>query len=170
MEKPVEGEALKICPDWVKDDCRIEIILRKFAKLTDQTIRDAVNQWCAGGRDRDVVFAKFGEIGDWDVSRVTNMNALFSGQKDFNDDISTWDTSNVTDMRYMFYHASTFNQPLESWNVSNVAFMGHMFAYASSFNQPLSGWNIDNLKIANDMFKNCPCKNPVWHHGMNFYI
>ena len=41
------------------------------------------------------IISKYGEIGDWDVS-------------------------NVTDMENMFAHASSFNQPLNKWNVSNV--------------------------------------------------
>ena len=58
--------------------------------------------WCKGGSDREAVVARFGEIGDWNVSAVRHMNELFMNQKDFNEDISRWDTANVRDMNYMF--------------------------------------------------------------------
>ena len=66
--------------------------------------------WCKGGSDREAAVARFGEIGDWNVSAVTSMKMLFMHQEDFNEDISRWDTSNVTDMESMFSHAYSFNQ------------------------------------------------------------
>ena len=52
-------------------------------------------------------------------------------------EIRNWDVSNVTDMDHMFWDAHSFNQPLNNWNVSNVNNMGFMFGCAESFNQPL---------------------------------
>ena len=89
--------------------------------------------WCKGGSDREAVVVRFGEIGDWNVSAVTSMKALFMSQKDFNEDISRWDTSNVTTMSCMFWGASSFNQPVEGWNTANVTRMGNMFYGARSF-------------------------------------
>ena len=37
--------------------------------------------------------------------------------------IGNWDVSKVTDMGYMFYRAVLFNQDIGNWNVSNVAYM-----------------------------------------------
>ena len=74
----------------------VEVIEAK-RRLTDNTIRDAVKMWC-GPATRQAVVDKYGEIGDWDVSHVTNMSGLFWKQKDFNENISRWDTSNVTTM------------------------------------------------------------------------
>ena len=85
------------------------------------------------GSDREAVVARFGEIGDWNVSVVTSMKQLFYCQKDFNEDISRWDTSNVTNMNRMFCLASSFNQPVEGWNTANVTTMSAMFNCASSF-------------------------------------
>ncbi|ATQ35682.1 hypothetical protein MENTO_v1c05470 [Mesoplasma entomophilum] len=59
-------------------------------------------------------------IKQWDVSRVTNMNATFGGATNFNQDISVWNTSNVNSMNNMFRDAINFNQNLGYWKVSKV--------------------------------------------------
>ena len=58
-----------------------------------------------------------GPIGEWDVSRVTDMESMFSGASSFNSDVSKWDVSRVTTMWKMFSYASSFNQKLcgEAW-------------------------------------------------------
>merc|ERR1712100_522199 len=38
-----------------------------------------------------------GPIGDWDVSRVTDMRNMFYGASKFNQNLSKWDVSRVTD-------------------------------------------------------------------------
>ena len=50
-------------------------------------------------------------LGDWDVSKVTNMSMMFAStsKTNFNQDIGSWDVSKVTNMYYMF-NSSTFNQ------------------------------------------------------------
>ena len=47
------------------------------------------------------------DIGNWNVSKVTNMSGMFHGAHCFNQDISKWVVSNVTDMSNMFYGVST---------------------------------------------------------------
>jgi surface protein len=62
----------------------------------------------------------------------------------FNKNIGDWDVSNVTDMSYMFYH-SKFNQDISNWDVSNVTAMKYMFGRVANFNQNLSSWNVSNV-------------------------
>lgn len=120
----------------------------------------------------DTGIKKYGPMGSWDVSRVTNMSHLFSaikhssrgrdlasvveyeftGQGDQN--INDWDVSNVTDMSYMFYYSANFNGPLNNWDVSKVKNMESMFYAARRFNQPLNNWNVSNVENMEEMFCN----------------
>lgn len=83
------------------------------------------------------------DIGNWDVSRVTNMKSMFLSASSFNSDISRWDVSRVTTMEQMFYSASKFNQDISSWDIRNVENMGVMFYMATNFNQDLCAWGND---------------------------
>ena len=84
-------------------------------------------------------------IGQWDVSNITNMSKMFFGASNFNSDISNWDVSKTTDMSSMFYLASSFNSDVSSWNVSNVNNINHIFAFTSSFNSDVSNWDVSKV-------------------------
>jgi surface protein len=81
------------------------------------------------------------DISRWDVSSVTNMQAMFSEQSSFNQNLNNWNVRSVINMEQMFYLASSFNQPLDYWNVSLVTNMRQMFYFATSFDQSLSRWD-----------------------------
>ena len=94
-----------------------------------------------------------GPIGEWDVSRVTDMGQMFYWARLFNSDVSEWDVSRVANMRVMFSGASSFNSDVSKWDVSRVTNMQSMFFYASSFNQTLCGEAWVNSKTNKlDMF------------------
>ena len=93
-----------------------------------------------------------GDIGNWDVSNVTEMYEMFGSASSFNQDLSVWDVSNVAGMSNMFRQASSFNQPLNNWNVSNVTDMEDMFDSATAFNQPLSSWDVSSVTVMGRMF------------------
>ena len=68
-----------------------------------------------------------GPIGEWDVSRVTDMGYLFFIAKEFDADISTWDVSDVTSMCEMFSFTGAFNSDISKWDVSSVNDELHVF-------------------------------------------
>ena len=115
-------------------------------KLTNATIRRAVRDYLNGGARKQRVVTKYGEISNWDVSNVTNMENMFEleGAVSFNQPLNKWNVSNVKIMYRMFAGARSFNQPLNKWNVSKVRDMDAMFEGARSFNQPLNNWNVSN--------------------------
>merc|ERR1719353_1768211 len=80
-----------------------------------------------------------GPIGEWDVSRVTDMTRMFAYATSFNGDISKWDVSNVKDMSSMFLSAKIFNRDLSKWDVSRVTNMDYMFWEAKLFKRKLCG-------------------------------
>jgi surface protein len=84
-------------------------------------------------------------IGNWDVSKVTNMPFMFCDASKFNHPIGNWDVSKVTNMGFMFSGASKFNHPIGNWDVSKVTDMGFMFSEASEFKQPICMWNTNKV-------------------------
>ena len=97
------------------------------------------------------------DIGSWDVSGVKNLNHMFDGAWNFNQDISAWNVSNVTSMSWMFYDCP-FNQNINAWDMSNVQDMSYMFYEAWEFNQPVN-FNTTNAINMSYMFANCDSLN-----------
>ena len=87
----------------------------------------------------------YGHIGDWPVSRVTDMHNVFYHASQFNADISTWDVSSVTTMCGMFRNAELFECDLSKWDVSSTKDMSTMFRAASMFNSDLSKWDVSSI-------------------------
>ena len=76
------------------------------AQRTGDTLNRIVDDWLAAGAKRSDVEEKYGPIGQWDVSEVTNFRYLFSGsgtgnekKKTFNIDISNWNVAAAVDMQ-----------------------------------------------------------------------
>ena len=91
-------------------------------------------------------------IGNWNVSNVTNMDAMFAGASKFNKDINGWNVGNVTTMEDMFNGATKFNKNLNGWNVGNVTNMTRMFKAALNFNGTIGNWNVSNVTTMRRMF------------------
>lgn len=94
-----------------------------------------------------------GNISQWNVSNVREMNSMFFNCKQFNCDLSHWDVSKVGDMGFMFAGCINFaGDGLKNWNVSNVFNMSNMFAYCKNLKCDLSNWNVSNVYNMEEMF------------------
>ena len=112
----------------------------EYLPLDDETIRVAVKDYLEGGETRNAIIKKYGPIGDWNTSDVTDMSYLFSVYNYFNQPIGEWNTSKVTNVEYMFLCCESFNQPICGWDTSNVINMEMMFNGAKSFNRENAPW------------------------------
>ena len=103
-----------------------------FKPGTYNELKSAVDACLEVSSAGDCSAGEHGPIGDWDVSLITDMGALFQGAKSFNQDLSKWDVSQVTNMGQMFYGASAFNQVLcgPAW-VNSEAAADDMFGASS---------------------------------------
>ncbi len=95
-------------------------------------------------------------IGNWDVSTITNMSYMFRVAIDFDEEIGTWDVGSVTDFSSMFESAYNFNQNLNDWNigerVTGTIVMSKMFALTRVFNSPLNNWDVSKVTNMLAMF------------------
>ena len=98
---------------------------------------------------------KYGPIGEWDVSCVTNTENLFHSYATFHADLSRWNVSSVTDMDAMFAGCATFHADLSKWDVSKVKTMVSMFYNCAAFDADLSGWDVGNIECMSSMFAGC---------------
>lgn len=104
-------------------------------------------------KTHNTALVTYGKMCNWDVSNVTVMHALFSGQTSFNEDISCWDVSNVTSMKFMFRNCKKFNGDISSWNTEKCIDMKGMFEGAQEFNNDISRWNVEKVRNMDAMFK-----------------
>ena len=95
------------------------------------------------------------DISAWDVSSVTNMEAIFANTSKFNQPLNNWNVSNVKNMKYMFNEAKSFNQSLDTWDVSKVTNMSEMFHGAKVFNESIGKWNVSKVTNMSEMFLSC---------------
>ena len=107
------------------------------------------------------------DLNDIDVSKITNMSCLFDANdnkifKDFNGDISQWDVSSLMNMNGMFYECEQFDCDISKWNVSNAIDMSYMFYRCEHFNQDLNSWDVSNVKYMRYAFRMCPTQ-PEWY-------
>ena len=122
--------------------------------INNNNIHTLVRQYIENRNNLPVLLRDI-PIGDWDVSRVTDMSRLFANFNTFNEPLTNWDVSNVTTMNYMFEECNSFNQDLSTWNVSNVRDMGYMFKKCSIFDETLSNWDVSNVRDMGGMFREC---------------
>ena len=119
-----------------------EPVSPQFSPQTKEDLESAIDEYLElSPQDDDGSTGPHGPIGEWDVSRITDMSDIFGGADQFNGDISKWDVSRVTDMRSMFADAALFNADVSKWKVKRVTNMNGMFTFATSFNGDISKWD-----------------------------
>ena len=91
---------------------------------------------------------------DWDVSKITNFNALFSDCRAFNQDLSAWSIENAENLSSMFAGCTSFSQELTEWKdkVTKCTTMEAMFNYAKLFNGNVGAWKVGNVTNMKAMF------------------
>ena len=111
-----------------------------YPDLTRCTDLSYCFSWCGTFNDNNVI--------GWDVSNVQNMDGMFGGLPNFDQDIGSWDVSSVTNMSNMFMSATSFDQDISSWDVTSLTNATNMFgATAVGIAVTLSTANYDALLI-----------------------
>ena len=128
-------------------------------------LRSVVNNWVAGGQQKTTVIEQYGKISEWDTSKITNMDRIFSALSsgfdtaNFNADLSKWDVARVTTMNGMFDFALEFESDLSKWQTGAVTDMQYMFKLNSDFNSDLSKWQTGAVTNMQYMFDYTPVFN-----------
>ncbi|MBN1649160.1 MAG: BspA family leucine-rich repeat surface protein [Spirochaetales bacterium] len=94
-----------------------------------------------------------GDISDWDVSGIHNMEGLFEYTTDFSGDVSDWDTSAVTDMDRLFAYSDNFSSDVSDWTTTAVTSMSEMFRGTDTFDSDVAGWNTSHVQYMSNMFR-----------------
>ena len=121
----------------------------------DATLREAVDQWFD---DRRTALKVYGPIKDWDISKVSTLNRLFDGLRNYHGhhfegaDLSGWNTSSVSDISMCFAN-TRFNSDVSEWDTSRVKSLHGIFANNSRFNKDLSGWNVAKVTDFSEAFQ-----------------
>ena len=118
------------------------IFAAALTTITNDNIRSAVQLWMSNEQQAR---SQYGDIEEWDVSRVDSLKRTFYYARAFNGNLNSWDVSRVTSLSYTFYGASSFNGNLNSWDVSRVVTLERTFLGASSFNGNLNSWNVSRV-------------------------
>ena len=102
-------------------------------------------------------------LSTWNLSNVTSMHGLFSGNnvsETFNPiGVSNWNVSGVKDFQECFNGSElvgvdNLRVDATSWNVTSATNLQNMFGNCYNFNQDIGSWNVNNVVFFNNMF-NC---------------
>lgn len=92
----------------------------------------------------------FTGIASWDVSHVTNMEAMFAGCRYFDEDLRSWDVRKVTNMRSMFEGCTFLDRPFK-WNTESLVDATRMFKDCYALESRIE-LNMSRAKTYKDMF------------------
>ena len=120
-------------------------------------------------QDTATATAKWGDIGDWDVSGVQDFGRCFNTHRDavgafasnanpnakkfVGTAISKWITISLTSMEFTFHGANSMNADLSGWRVGKVTTMQNTFAGAHKFvGTGLSAWDTASVITLRETF------------------
>ena len=83
----------------------------------------------------------------WDVVKVTNMNAMFHNSTTFNQNIRNWNVAKVTNITNMFLGANVFDQDISKWTLSSVTAHENVFDNSSLSRAHILRFNDTNDNI-----------------------
>ena len=86
----LKAQDLKRLPEDVFGEIR-EMHPLLTTKLNNLTLRHAIKDYLSSNvKDKRFIIYKYGEIGDWDVSNVTNMSSMFASAISFNQPLNNF--------------------------------------------------------------------------------
>ena len=121
-----------------------------------------MRDWFKNRKDAEF---KFGDIGVWNVSEVSDMGDLFRWKKKFNADISRWDVSKVKVIKGMFEDANSFDLDItKKWSSRTREFADDTLKQAvkmwqedeittKAFYGHISGWNVSKVRDMSRLFE-----------------
>jgi hypothetical protein len=121
------------------------------------------------GGGQGITQANSENLNNWNVSSVTNMEAMFKGnfakaQAIAPTNIGNWDTSNVTNFSSMFENYLPYNRSLtegnasralngiNNWNTGSATTMANMWRQSYGFNLNIGAWDTSNVTTMENMF------------------
>ena len=153
-EQGFQGTSCKSCSagSFINSDKSACIVF--FAPADRDTLKTAVDDCISETPDGSCpIFSNVnGVIGEWDVSNVKSLEAMFKDQSEYNADISKWQVGAVTCMRQTFHGATKFNSKLGNWNVAETLDMYFMFYKCKTFSQDISKWQVSKVSRMDAMF------------------
>ena len=139
--------------DRVRDSHYYLMVEPLEAILDREVLSQCVEEWFEG--DKVAIRERYGEIEDWDVSKVKDMTLVFSYRNMETIDLSGWDVGSVTNMTMMFMDSCRFSSDLSGWDISKVKDMSNMFSECSKCCIDLSGWDVSQVEDMRNMFEGC---------------
>ena len=112
---------------------------------------------------------KWGDLVEWDTSKITKAEKLFSKNRNeagggssngnpkaatWNEDVTKWSMAKVVKFEYMFEGAEAFEgNGVALWDVSSATSLAHMFHGATAFNGDVKAWSTGNVVQMNGLFQ-----------------
>ena len=121
--------------------------------------------------DRFTSVTTINGLGLLDTSACTNMRSMFEHIESLvSVDVGDFDVSNVTDMNYMFCGCYSLSQimNLNKWNTMNLKYANYMFTDCQALTSlDLSAWDTTNLREIGAMFSYCKKLTSIDFTGWN---